>query len=180
MNSMVVAAYTAPVNQDPRTALQYFARAKYSLSDLPPKDSWEHRRKLALLVPVGFYVYNSGRVTAHGVRATMRIGNGAGLRVFDNDSLPQAPLVMMAPVGRFEVWVEPFTDYWDVTVKFGKVQPSADRWTSEPLYIGATVSQALKVTARVFADNLSKPIDVPLSFDISAAPGTLTEDPAEE
>jgi hypothetical protein len=50
----------------------------------------------------------------------------------------------------------------------GNLQPKAEYWTQQRLFVGGDRSLEATVTARIFADNLPQPIEIPLKFLIQS------------
>ncbi len=126
-----------------------------------------YRKECALLNRVGLCARNIGGVLAEDARVILRIPKVSELRVVEEPPIrPRGPLELPHfPNGRLEspYGVHDVGDEWEVVAKLGKIQPHATVW-SEPFWIGTRVAHDLELVARIFGDNISTPIDVPLKL----------------
>jgi len=51
---------------------------------------------------------------------------------------------------------------WLITINFGNIQPKAEDWLEEPIFIGSRKPQDIQFDAIIYADNAPNPIHVPL------------------
>ncbi|MBA4319352.1 MAG: hypothetical protein C0412_13200 [Flavobacterium sp.] len=51
---------------------------------------------------------------------------------------------------------------WLISINFGNIQPKAEDWLEEPIFIGSKINQDVHFDAVIYADNASNPIHVPL------------------
>lgn len=157
-----------------------------------PEKLAAYRRECALLTRLAFAVKNTGQVLLEDVRIRIEVPKSRGFVLLD--AKPPKPQGMMdLPLSRFSVrGVLPCTDVVDrgklleLEARLGKVQTHATAW-SAPFWIGSSVAKKhLVLAARVFADNLPKPIDVDLVLAVKVvkvpddAPHSEDEDDNDE
>ena len=56
---------------------------------------------------------------------------------------------------------------WVITINFGSIQPKAEDWLEEPIFIGSKKPQDVRFDAIIYADNAPDPIHVPLCIRFS-------------
>jgi hypothetical protein len=139
------------------------------LGRIDPKKLAAYRTERALFDGLGFHAKNTGRVLIEDARIVVEIPKHDGLRVLAQDELPERPRspLDITPYIRppSDTWVRGGEHSWEISSRLGKIQPDATVW-SDPFYIGSTVPVDLVVTARIFGDNISRPIDVSLTIGI--------------
>ena len=144
----------------------------YAMFGAPSSEEMEkYNKAMALLTGIGFWLQNTGPVTASDVRIEIRGKRPDGLVVLDEYDLPQRPcnsiqMVHTIRTTPLDVHVQTYGTYWIASIHVGKIQPQAEIWIEDLLYIGATSSLVCEVEARVFADNLPSPIEYRLSVAI--------------
>jgi len=79
-----------------------------------------------------------------------------------------------------DVMVEEHGDNWTVSVKIGKLQPQEETFTSGFLYLGSTEPVQIEMKARIFADNVPCPIEIPLTVNIKVEEKIYREGEWEE
>ena len=57
-----------------------------------------------------------------------------------------------------------------------KIQPQDEYWTNSAFYVASASNRTLQVTAKIFADDLAKPIEVPLTLNTVVQPLDLPHD----
>jgi hypothetical protein len=141
-----------------------------------PEKVVAHRRKLGLLVQLGLCVKNIGQVLVEDVRVVVDVEKIDGLYILDE--LPQRPRGKL-DLGLAYTGVLPRTKTtvvsdrggrWEMVARLGKVQPGEDGW-SRPFWLGSPDPVTLNLVAKVFADNIPVPIDVPLRVTIQTKDG---------
>ncbi len=56
---------------------------------------------------------------------------------------------------------------WLITINFGNIQPKAEDWLEEPIFIGSRKPQDVRFDAIIYADNAPNPLHVPLCIHFS-------------
>lgn len=56
---------------------------------------------------------------------------------------------------------------WLIVINFGNIQPKAEDWLEEPIFIGSKKPQDVRFDAIIYADNAPNPIHVPLCIHFS-------------
>lgn len=51
---------------------------------------------------------------------------------------------------------------WLITINYGSIQPKAEDWLNEPIYLGSRINQDVQFEAMIYADNAPNPIRVPM------------------
>jgi hypothetical protein len=150
---------------------------KWSRPD--PKKLAAHRKELALLGRLGFCATNTGRLLLEDARIMVDIPKHEHLRLFDE--LPERPRgPLEAPVSfagllyrrTRTTTVHDDGDRWRLDVRLGKIQAAETVW-SIPFWIGSLVARDLDLVARVSADNISIPIEVPFRVSIEVTDGVF-------
>lgn len=126
------------------------------------------------VTPLEFRFHNASETTAIGVRAEIQIDRAEGLIVRSERDMPREPEYegyfgirqLASRLGSPDVDVAEYPDRWIVRIEAGKIQPSADYWSRNALFIGGWLSISLDLEAVVFADNLPHPLVVPLQIQI--------------
>ena len=130
----------------------------------------------SLLRRVSFSVSNSGEVTAHDVRVTFDVPDASNVLCFmEHSEVPDSPRTrsdfiatrihnFVRPSMKSRVEVQRMGDAWHIECFFDKVQPKGTARLAEDLYVGSLNSMQLSVETKIFADNLSRPLNGPLQF----------------
>jgi hypothetical protein len=137
-----------------------------------------------LTQPIGFYLINQSAVTAHDVRVEISMPNEDSLVVLDEKRFPEKPLRSRFPLIsqktfaslNFDVVVKNAGDQRLIVASLGKIQPKAQVWSSSVFYVGSANDRKVDCEAVIFADNLSEPLHVPLTFEFTTIPGEITFD----
>ena len=149
-----------------------------------PEKMQAYRKECALLARMGFLLCNTGSVLVEDLRVVVEVPKLDGLRVLDE--LPERPRSPYEAgsfvVSRFALQsehvatqVDDAGTHWKVVARIGKIQPNASEW-SKPFWIGSPLPQNLNLVARVYADNLSRQIAVPLQVEIQISSVWLCAD----
>jgi hypothetical protein len=129
-----------------------------------------------LLRRVSFSVNNAGEVTAHDVRVVFDVPDASNVFCFmEHSEVPDPPTIrsefiatrihnFVRPNVKSRVEVQRMGDVWHIECFFGKVQPKGTARLAEDLYIGSFETMQLSVETKIFADNLSRPLNGPLEF----------------
>lgn len=56
---------------------------------------------------------------------------------------------------------------WLIIINFGNIQPKAEDWLEEPIFIGSRKPQDVRFDAIIYADNAPNPLHVPLCIHFS-------------
>jgi len=156
---------------------------KASISPLysPPtsEDIRAYRQEVALLYPLGFWAKNVSETTAQDVRVKISGAMQDGLQIVDEGNHPANQHDILAHA-LSDVMVEEHGDNWTVSVKIGKLQPQEETFTSGFLYLGSTEPVQIEMKARIFADNVPCPIEIPLTVNIKVEEKIYREGEWEE
>ena len=148
----------------------------------------EYYRTLTLLRPVGFYAKNTGQVIASNTRVILEIGKRNGVVVSTREGLPgwpekfhnllSAPMVNLPAISSLHsrVDLEFHNNTWTLTLNFGNIQPKAEEWIDDMIFIGAEQPNQLILEAKIFADNPPEPLSIPMSITINAEPQLMSLD----
>jgi hypothetical protein len=158
---------------------------QHSLFPKPtPKELREYYQEVALLVPVGLYVRNIGEVVAQDVRAEISLPIVDGLEVVEEQDHPRnRPSSNSFIVNNHNFMISQNLTLTRTTEKllfeanFGKIQPQAEAWLYDLFYISSDRLLEVEMSARIFADNLPRPIDTLLKIQVS--PTEMEYDPKE-
>jgi len=132
----------------------------------------------SLLKKVSIRLYNTGNVTAFNARVEINIVGDELLFVHESD-YPDRPqkyhnysasindrvsLPAIAQIGS-RLSIDKNGAGWLITVNFGNIQPKAEDWLEEPIFIGSRKPQKVQFDAVIYADNAPNPIRIPLCID---------------
>lgn len=129
----------------------------------------------ALAKPIGFALYNAGQTLVSNVQLKIIFPWENELTIFDKTDFPKRPVVSsifsisanLSALGTHQCTVQKYNDHWVITVDFGNIRPGETLISYEPLYIGANKPQEISLSVCLYADNLSQPLKIPLSINIS-------------
>lgn len=123
-----------------------------------------------------FVVSNRGPAVANDVRIECEAQRSTGIVLRDSRALPEYPervsssMVLPGIPGiedfSRDLSVERRGDRLWVRGKLGKIQPGAEGWTDNRLYVGSRESGSYNFVARIFCDELPQPNKVTLEFEI--------------
>ncbi|MCK4958498.1 MAG: ATP-binding protein, partial [Planctomycetes bacterium] len=144
-----------------------------------PKETKEYKKTVALYTGLGFWLKNTGPVSANDVRVQIKGVKKNELLVADKDGLPEQPRSPMEgimavsnqvlPVFNhqgLDVQVLSHENHWIASIDVKKIQPQAEVWIEDLLYIGSKIPMTCEVEARIFADNLPAPLEYKMKIDI--------------
>lgn len=133
-----------------------------------PKEVREYHQELALLTPIGFYLKNKSGVTAIDVRVEIYGKVIEGLILNDEYNYPEnrrgiwgIPKPIITSVNHCE-----HGEDWTVSIDVKKLQPQEECWITDYLYVGSRSPLQVEMLAKIFADNIPVPQEVPLSISI--------------
>lgn len=132
-----------------------------------------------LLTNVELRVKNTGAVTAFNSRVELSIG-GDELLLLKGSDFPDRPREyhnFLSPINErisssaidhigSLLSIEKNGADWLITINFGSIQPKAESWLEEPIYIGSRKPQDLHFDAIIYADNIPDPIRIPLCIHL--------------
>lgn len=143
-----------------------------------------------LLKKVGIRLRNPGIVTAFNARLEIFIANEDVLFATKSDfpDRPRKYFDFLAPIQErvsfpaieqigSRLSIDKNGDGWLITITFGSIQPKAEDWLEEPIFIGSRKSQDVHFEAVIYADNAPDPIRVPLCvhFQVEEVVRTIDE-----
>lgn len=140
------------------------------------------------LTQLGFLAENTSGTAAHGVHVEMEFGAQDYLFVFDEEDLPEKPKWdLVTGIARDALLRVPTPDVrakqhgkqWHLRFDVGDLRPKARAWSQCTVWIGATADLSLATTAKVYADSLPEPIEIPLSLEIQAQKRDLRDEDLE-
>jgi hypothetical protein len=146
-----------------------------------PEKLLAYKKEMALLARLGFCVKNMGTTLAEDARVLVQIPKHDGLNIVD--ALPERPRGLEAsfgfigrvvPASAMMTKVSDRGDHWEITARLGKIQPDATAW-SKPFWMSSSYPHATSFTARLFGDNIPKPIDAPFRIDIEVKHGHVAD-----
>ncbi|HEV7390775.1 MAG TPA: ATP-binding protein [Burkholderiales bacterium] len=128
--------------------------------------------------PVSIAITNTSTVTAHDVRITLTIPDPKRHVTITLDTPPSPHLFVTKSTPtkppKHQVTLDRTPSMWRITARLAKVQPHATQHLPELLYVGATRSTTLTLTATIYADNLPTPITTLLTIRVIGKQRTLT------
>jgi hypothetical protein len=147
-----------------------------------PAEVLDYLRVCALLAPLHLWFKNCGRRNASSVNIKIDVPKREGLVIISKSDYPRKPKGrMLSAIGthfpdlHLDADVLERSDAWQIRFSARTLQPQDEHW-SDQIYIGSAQSQTIETVARVFADDLAKPIEVPLAIKIEVATRELTMD----
>lgn len=163
------------------------ALGKPRLPGPDPAELAAYRKERGLLARLGFLARNTGPVLLEDLRVVMEIPKVPGLRLLDElPKRPRDPLAVDLPSlnGLFpgdscSTFVEDAGSHWEIVAELGKIQPNAHAW-SEPFWIGSPEPRTLSLNARVYGDNISRQISVPMQVTIKIKEGWLPDEDSDD
>jgi hypothetical protein len=133
----------------------------------------DYLEQYALLQPLGFVLSNIGSTLAANARLEIECNKNTSL-VFSTFR-PHPPayetynsLTNLNFAVRDQLHAEEYGDHWSLTAGFGSVQPKAREWTGK-IYVGARDTVSVHLAARIYADNLQSPVEVPLAISVKSS-----------
>lgn len=134
----------------------------------------------SLLKKVSIRLINIGNVTAFNARIEINIVEDDLLFVHKSD-FPERPqkyfnylasindrvsFPAIAKIGS-RLSIEKNGAGWLIIINFGNIQPKAEDWLEEPIFIGSRKPQDVRFDAIIYADNAPNPLHVPLCIHFS-------------
>lgn len=147
---------------------------------LPTGDYADYIKARAMLVPLRIFIQNVGAKNAASVNAKIRILKAPGVKVIDESDFPQkprnpsfirAPLVL--PM-MHDTFVKEAADVWIVQVDAKTIQPQDEFWSDDNFYVSVESDQVIAAHVRIFADDLAKPIEIPLTISAKVVSREIT------
>lgn len=134
----------------------------------------------SLLKKVSIRLINIGNVTAFNARVEISIAEDKLLFVQESDypGRPQKYHNYLAPINDrvslpaiaqigSRLSIKKNGAGWLITINFGNIQPKAEDWLEEPIFIGSRKPQDVRFDAIIYADNAPNPLHVPLCIHFS-------------
>jgi hypothetical protein len=144
-----------------------------SVNDGPSAEEVEKYVKTrALSSPIRVWLKNLGAKNASNVNVKIVIAKRDGVVLYDAWSFPKRPRSRLMPAFRIPTAINVDSDVresasaWTVEVSAKTIQPQDEFWSSDDIYIAAASNQTIDATASIFADDLAKPIEVPLRIHV--------------
>jgi hypothetical protein len=138
------------------------------------EDLAEYLWARSLVRPVGISAFNSSSNVAENVRIVLKLPRQDTAIVVSEDELPPEPsedymnnqLRDIKPASPSCLTVRALKSHWEIEFKMGSIQPKAQAWATEPIYLGTAQPQTLDFETTVYADNIGEPQKSKLSLDI--------------
>jgi hypothetical protein len=139
----------------------------------------QYTRETALLQKSFIGIFNKSTKLAEGV--ILEVEGSLAEGIYVTEELPQKPVYkgMKIPYIRSQ-WrdshitpdVEKYGDNFRIIIKFGSIQPGHIAIMEAPVFLGSRECRKLLMNARVIANNLPAPVELPLQveFDIISQP----------
>lgn len=140
------------------------------------------------LASIGFAATNAGGELAKNVRIEINQPKETGILFMEGDDLPEYPVYqghgllqhfIRNPLLQKNVpKVRDHHDRWTLFIDFGDIQPKATNWAAEPVYVAASTPGHYSLSVKVYADNLSQPLEaeIELDFDIDMRSALTVEE----
>lgn len=150
----------------------------------------EYVQNRALFSPLRVWVKNLGARNASNVNVRIAIPKIDGVVVLDTRTLPKRPrgrgllsaLDLHTP-RPLDTYVREVSGAWTVEIDAKTIQPQAEFWSYDHFYVASASDQTIEAIATIFADDLAKPLEVPLKIhakvverEIAPADFEATED----
>ena len=166
------------------SASHNIAIPRFVPADEPTPDAIRaHHKDLAQFASVSLWLKNTGVQNGSNIKVEVSIQREDGLRVVDASDLPKKPqnrIAMLTSVSASAFFrdtnVQEFADHFVVRMTVAKIQPQDEYWTNSAFYVASASNRTLQVTAKIFADDLAKPIEVPLTLNTVVQPLDLPHD----
>jgi len=144
-----------------------------SLNDGPSAEEViEYAKALASFAPLRIWLKNLGLRNAASVKVRIHIPRESGVRVIDEGDFPKEPkgrllslIGWRTPIS-FGTHVNESPDGWNVEIDGNTIQPQDEFWSDEKFYLSSDIDRTIETSARIFADDLAKPIEIPLTIRI--------------
>jgi hypothetical protein len=134
-----------------------------------------------MLAPLRIFMQNSGTKNASSVNAKITIPKADGLRIigeYDYPEKPRNPLLLrpttLLQPRTYDTVVRETDDSWVVEVDGGTIQPQDEFWSTDNFYISVQNDQLITAQARIFADDLAKPIEMDLTINAKITTREIT------
>jgi len=122
--------------------------------------------------PISIAITNTSSVTAHDVHITLAMPDPTNYVTITLDTPPTPNLFRgnrkPPKLPKHQVTVQRTNSTWHMTARLAKVQPHATQHLPDLLYLGATRSTTLTITATMHADNLPTPITSFLTIKVTS------------
>jgi hypothetical protein len=164
-------------------AMTHLSAASINRAD--PEKLVAYRKELGLLVRLGFCVKNTGKVLVEDARVLVQVPKHEALRVVDElPDRPRGPLAFASVASQTRsrtrsTSVDDCGAHWEIDARLGKIQPEATVW-SLPFWLGSPAPLELPLVARLFGDNIPRPIEVPLRIAIAPEEAWLDDEDDED
>jgi hypothetical protein len=147
--------------------------ATVSLNDGPSvEEVVGYTKALALLAPLRIWLKNLGLRNAASVKVRIHIPRESGVHVIDESNFPKKPKGRLlssidwhTPIS-FGTHVNEASDGWHVKIDGKTIQPQDEFWSDENFYISSDIDRTIETSAKIFADDLAQPIEIPLKIRI--------------
>jgi hypothetical protein len=134
------------------------------------EDLQEFVRKLSAYAAVRVWLNNVGKHNVSSVNVSIEIKKELGLQIVEEGDQPQKPSPHLMPsiaskVNAFGPFVEENKDSWQIDIHAPTIQPQREHWSGR-FYVTSDRSRTIAAMAKIFADDLAQPIQVPLNLTI--------------
>lgn len=140
----------------------------------------EYTKALAMIAPLRIWLKNLGLRNASSVKVRIPIPRASGVRVVDESDLPKKPqgrlymgLNLHSSIS-FGTYVKESSEGWNVEIDAKTIQPQDEFWSYENFYLSSDGDCTIETSATIFADDLAKPIEIPLKIRIEVTTREIT------
>jgi hypothetical protein len=162
-----------------------------SMNDGPSVEELiEYAQVRALFSPVRIWLRNLGARNAANVNVRITIPKIDGVVVNDAWTLPKKPrgrdllsaFNVHTPLP-LDTSVTESSNAWIIEINAKTIQPQDEFWSYDCFYVASATNQTIEASATIFADDLAKPLEIPLKIhakvlerEITPADFEATED----
>ncbi len=135
----------------------------------------------ALFSPLRIWLKNLGVRNAADVKVRITIPKIDGVVVVDTRTLPKRPrgrgllsaLDLHTPLP-LDTYVREVSGAWTVEIDAKTIQPQDEFWSYDRFYVASASDQTIEASATIFADDLAKPIEIPLKIHAKVVERIIT------
>ena len=151
-----------------------------SMNDGPTAEELkEFAQTRALFRPLRIWLKNLGARNASSVKVRIMIPKLNGVVVVDRGNLPKKPEGRFAALFSpshllIDTTVEEWPDGWCAETDAKTIQPQDEFWSCDSFYVSSASSQTIEAIATIYADDLSKPIEIHLRIHTEVVEREIT------
>ena len=156
------------------------------MDDGPSAEEMENYLKIrALSNPLRIWLKNLGARNASNVNVKITIPKQDGVVLYDAWSFPKRPRSRLLSALSIPTTINVDSDVresasaWTMQVNAKTIQPQDEFWSSDDIYVATASNQTIETVASIFADDLAKPIEVPLKIHLKVVERHITPEDFE-